>query len=144
MAVWQSVVSFQHQEAPPQEFLQVENSVQDPIKMANVYGYSLCSVASAHVQALARFAGLKARGWTINRHTVSEVMWGGKWHLLDSSLINYVPKADGDLAGVEEIVAGIKNWYAVHPEFKGNDNKLDTFMTSARRYKARREPFLRN
>jgi hypothetical protein len=128
MAVWQSVVSFQHQETPPQEFLQVENSVQDPIKMANVYGYSLCSVASAHVQALARAAGLKARGWTINRHTVSEVMWDGKWHLLDSSLINYVPKADGDLAGVEEIVTGIKDWYAGNPGFKGNDSKLNAFM----------------
>lgn len=67
MAVWRSVVTFQHQEAPPLEFLQVENAVHDPIKMANVYGYSLCSVASAHVQALARAAGLQSRGWTLIR-----------------------------------------------------------------------------
>jgi hypothetical protein len=128
MAVWRTVVMFQHQEAPPAEFLQVENSVHDPIKMANVYGYSLCSVASAHVQALARAAGLQARGWTINRHVVAEILWDGKWHLLDSSLIAYFPKADGQLAGVEEIVGGIKQWYGEHPEYKGNDAKLDAFM----------------
>ncbi len=128
MAVWRSVVSFQHQEAPPQEFLQVENSVHDPIKMANVYGYSLCSVASAHVQALARAVGLKARGWTLNAHVVPEIMWDGKWHLLDASLITHFPKTDGQPAGVEEIVAGLKHWYAEHPELKGNDAKLRAFM----------------
>ncbi len=128
MAVWKTVVLFQHQEAPPVEYLQVENSVQDPIKMANVYGYSLCSVASAHVQALARAAGLQACGWTLNRHVVPEIMWNGKWHLLDASLIAYFPKSDGEPAGVEEIVGGIKQWYAEHPGFKGNGQKLSDFM----------------
>jgi hypothetical protein len=128
LAVWRSVVSFQHQESPPMEFLQAGGSVQDPIKMANVYGYSLCSVTSAHVQALARAAGLKARGWTLNAHVVPEVMWDGKWHLLDASLITYFPRADGELAGVEEIVRGVKEWYDGHPEFKGSDGKLREFM----------------
>lgn len=128
MAVWRSVVTFQHQEAPPLEFLQVENAVHDPIKMANVYGYSLCSVASAHVQALARAAGLQARGWTLNRHVVSEIQWDGKWHLLDSSLIAYFPKADGQPAAVEEIVAEVRQWYSGHPELKGSDAKLNAFM----------------
>ena len=128
MAVWRSVVSFQHQESPPAEFLQVENSVHDPIKMANVYGYSLCSVASAHVQALARAAGLQARGWTLNAHVVPEILWDGKWHLLDASLIAHFPKADGQPAGVEEIAAGVKQWYAEHPGFKGDDARLRAFM----------------
>ena len=128
MAVWRSVVTFQHQEAPPLEFLQVENSVQDPIKMANVYGYSMCSIASAHVQALARAVGLQARGWTLRGHVVPEILWDGKWHLLDASLITYFPKADGQPAGVEEIVAGIRQWYGEHPEFKGSDARLNAYM----------------
>lgn len=128
MAVWKSVVSFQHQEAPPVEFLQVENSVHDPIKMINVYGYSLCSVATAHVLALARAVGLPARGWTLNRHVVSEIKWGDKWHLLDSSLIAYFPNVDGQPASVEEIVTGIREWYGEHPELKGNDSGLRAFM----------------
>jgi len=128
LAIWRTVVAFQHQDSPPAEFLQLENSVMDPIKMFNVYGYSFCGVAASHVQSLARYAGLKARGWTISRHVVPEVYWDGAWHMLDSSLINYFLKLDGELAGVEEIVAGLKAWYAEHPELKGNDAKLRQFM----------------
>ncbi len=129
LAIWQSVVKFQHQDLPPNEFLQAEGNVLDPIKMFNVYGYSYCSVASANVQALARHAGLPARGWTINQHVVPELFHDGAWHLLDASLINYFPKPDGALAGVEEIVTNIKEWYAAHPGLKGNDGQLRRYMT---------------
>ncbi|NQT51539.1 hypothetical protein HQ576_05790 [bacterium] len=130
LAIWRTVVAFQHQDAPPSEFLQLENNVQDPIKLFNVYGYSFCSVTSAHVQALARHAGLKARGWTISRHVVPEILWDGKWHLLDASLINYFFHRDGSIAGVEEIVADCKAWYAAHPGYKGNDARLRQFMAN--------------
>src|SRR5438067_9478795 len=66
LAAWRTVVMFQHQDNPPCEYLHNEGVVQDPIKMFNVYGYSFCSVASAEVKALARYAGLRARGWAIN------------------------------------------------------------------------------
>ena len=128
MAVWSSVVSFQHQDTPPSEFLQSGDNVLDPLKMANVYGYSFCSVTTANLEALARAVGLPARGWTINAHVVPELFWDGSWHLLDASLINYFPKADKRLASVEEIVADVKAWYAAHPEFKGNEAKLREFM----------------
>jgi hypothetical protein len=128
MAVWNSVVKFQVQDDPPSEFLQAENNVLDPIKLANVYGYSYCSVASANMQALARYAGLEARGWTIQGHVVPEIRWDGQWHLLDASLVNYFPRADGQIAGVEEIMAGVKEWLSQHPDLKGNDAKLRSFM----------------
>ncbi|MBV9868801.1 MAG: hypothetical protein JO316_25870 [Abitibacteriaceae bacterium] len=130
MAVWNSVVKFQFQDMPPKEYLQVEDLVLDPIKQDNVYGYSFCSVASASVLALARYAGLQARGWTINGHVVPEVFWDGQWHMLDASLITYFPKPDGKPAGVEEIVAGVKDWYAQHPDYQGNDDKLRQFMAN--------------
>jgi hypothetical protein len=128
MAVWKTVRTFQHQEAPPVEFLHNEEAVQDPFKIFNVYGYSLCSIASCEVECLARAAGLQARGRIINSHSVPEVYWDGAWHLLDGSLMCYFPKADGKLASVDEIMAGIKEWYEKNPGYKGNGEKLGQFM----------------
>jgi hypothetical protein len=128
MAVWKTVRQFQHQEAPPNEFLQQEDAVQDPFKIFNVYGYSLCSIASCDIECLARYAGLKARGRIINSHSVPEVWFDDAWHLLDSSLMTYFPKADGKLASVDEIMSGIKEWYEKHPEYRKNDKKLGEFM----------------
>src|SRR5689334_17594271 len=128
MAVWKTVRTFQHQEAPPNEYLQNETAVQDPFKIFNVYGYSLCSIASCDIECLARYAGLKARGRIINSHSVPEIFYDGEWHLLDASLLTYFPKADGKLASVDEIMAGVKEWYDKNPGFKGNDAKLREFM----------------
>lgn len=130
IAAWRTTVMFQHQDAPPIEYLQNESVVQDPIKMFNVYGYSFCSVASCDVAALARHAGLKVRGWAINGHSVPEVYFDGAWHMLDASLINYFPKPDGQFASVEEIQASIKSWYDKNPEFYRNDAKLHSFQSA--------------
>jgi hypothetical protein len=128
LMVWKTVRTFQHQEAPPNEFLQNELAVQDPFKIFNVYGYSLCSIASCDILCLARYAGLKARGRIINSHSVPEIYYDGEWHLLDASLLCYFPKADGKLASVDEIMAGLKEWYEKNPGFKKNDEKLRSFM----------------
>jgi hypothetical protein len=128
LAAWRTVVTFQHQDVPPREYLHNEQVVQDPLKVFNVYGYSFCSVASGAIEALARYAGLRARGWGINGHSVPEVYWDGAWHLLDASLINYFPKADGAPAGVDEILAAVRAWYDEHPGYKGNPAKLQAFQ----------------
>jgi hypothetical protein len=132
MAVWKTVRTFQHQDAPPMEYLQQEEVVQDPIKVFNVYGYAFCSVASCEVEALARYVGLQARGRIINLHSVPEVYFGGAWHLLDGSLMCYFPKADGKPASVDEIMAGIREFYDRHPEYKKNEKKLAEFMRGGR------------
>jgi hypothetical protein len=124
LAVWRSIVMFQHQDAPPYEYLTNEQVVQDPLKIFHVYGYSYCSVASCDIECLARYAGLRARGWGILHHSVPEVFWDGGWHMLDASLINYFPKKDGTIAGVEEITASLREWYDKHPGYKGDNNKL--------------------
>jgi hypothetical protein len=128
LTVWKTVRTFQHQEAPPNEYLQNEQAVQDPLKIFNVYGYSLCSIASCDIECLARHAGLKARGRIINSHSVPEIFYDGEWHLLDASLMTYFPKADGKLASVDEIMAGIKEWYEKNPGYKKNGDKLMQFM----------------
>jgi hypothetical protein len=131
LAVWRSTVMFQHQDAPPNEFLQHEGSVQDPIKIFNVYGYSFCSVACSDVAALARYAGLKVRGWGINGHSVPEVYWDRAWHMLDASLINYFPKESGGIASVEEIMAAVQQWHDQNPGYKGNEARLVDFQKAA-------------
>jgi hypothetical protein len=138
LAIWESVVAHQYQDAPPKEFLQNEDTVYDAVKMFNVYGYSYCGVASCETASLARYLGLKARVSTIVAHVVPEIEWGGRWHMLDASLVNFfvmkdqppeavngrfsqalshyaVPK--GNVASVEEIIAAVKQWYAKNPEY---------------------------
>lgn len=127
LAVWRSVVTFVHQDSPPKEYLQADDDVVDPMKLFNVYGYTYCSPNAASVIALARYAGLQARGWTIRAHVVPEILWDGSYHLLDASLINYFPKPDGKLASVEEIVAAVTAWLAAKPDYKANDAKLREF-----------------
>jgi hypothetical protein len=127
LAVWKSVVMFQYQDTPPVEYLQDGNAVQDPIKLFNVYGYAMCSPAASHVCNLARYAGLEARGWGINCHSVCEVKWDNAWHLLDASLVNYFPKADGKVASVDEITAAVSEWLNQNQGYRGNDAKLRAF-----------------
>src|SRR5260370_12077872 len=100
LAIWESVVRYRHQEIPPNEFLENEGHPHDPIKDFNVYGYGQCCCASANIEALARYAGLPARGWGIIAHSVPEVQYANAWHMLDASLITYFPKQSGSLAGV--------------------------------------------
>jgi hypothetical protein len=128
LAVFKSVAMFRHQDVPSREYVPHEETPFDPIKTFNVYGYNMCSGASAAIIQLARAAGLKARGWAIQNHSVPEVFFDGKWHLLDASLLVYFPQPNGDIAGVEEISQAIDEWYVQNPSFKGNDAKLREFM----------------
>ncbi|MCY3022843.1 MAG: hypothetical protein NTW87_28010 [Planctomycetota bacterium] len=128
MTIWENVYRFRHQDNPPNEFLHDEGNVHDPIKTFNVYGYGMCCCAASNVAALARYVGLQARGRIITAHSVPEVFWDGKWRLLDASLIAYFPGPDGKLLGVDELIAGLDDWYQKNPGYKGNDKKLGDFM----------------
>ncbi len=128
LAIWRSAVMFRHQDVPPREFISNEPDVHDPIKSFNVYGYGQCCCASAHIEALSRYIGLESRGWAITGHSVPEVNVGGHWCMLDASLINYFPRPDGSIAGVEEISRSITDWYGAHPGYRGDNDKLYHFM----------------
>ena len=128
MAIWRTVATFQHQDSSVEELLHNEGSLTDVMKVIHVYGHSYCGMAAAHAISLARYLGLEARGWTINSHVVPEIKWDNAWHLLDPSLIVYFPKPDKKIAGVEEIIAGVKEWYEKNPGYwdgrAGNEPKL--------------------
>ena len=127
IAVWKSVVMYRQQDSPPIEFLH-EACVHDPIKTFNVYGYGMCCCAASNIEALARYAGLEARGWAVNLHSVPEVFYDNAWHMYDASLINYFPKPEGGVASVTEIVAAAKSWFEKNPECKGSEAKLRQFQ----------------
>jgi hypothetical protein len=128
MAVWRTVVMFRHQDIPPNEFLDSEVHVHDPIKSFNVYGYGQCCCASANVEALARYIGLETRGWGITSHSVPEINVNGQWCMFDASLINYFKKPDGSIAGVQEISGAIGDWYDQHPSLRNDNAALMKFM----------------
>jgi hypothetical protein len=128
IAVWTSMVMFRQQSIPPTDYCSVEGMPMDPIKTFNVYGYNMCNGASAGIIQLARQAGLEARGWGIQNHSVPEVKIDGKWSMFDSSLINYFEKPDGTIAGVEEISKAVDDFLAKHPEMRGDDKALTNFQ----------------
>ncbi|HEU0142005.1 MAG TPA: putative Ig domain-containing protein [Bryobacteraceae bacterium] len=58
--------------------------VRDPVKMLNVYGFSLCGDNAPALMDLWRSAGLKTRrGFPIG-HCVAEAWYDGAWHMLDA------------------------------------------------------------
>lgn len=137
LAIWETIVAHQFQDSPPSEFLNNEGTVQDALKMMNVYGYSLCGVAANEIVSLARYVGLEARISTINLHVVPEIQWDGAWHMLDASLINffifrdqpadaangklspalsYYNVPNGKIASIEEIQAAVHAWYDQNPD----------------------------
>jgi len=127
LAIWRSVCQFEHFDHPPVEYTHHEAQVHDPIKLFNVYGYSVPAMSASSVAALARAEGLAARG-RIAGQALTEVEYDGAWHALDPGSIAVYPKADGQLASVEELNTAIPAWFAANPGYLGNDERLREFM----------------
>lgn len=128
LAIWRSVVKFRHIDSPAKEYLQSDGCVHDPIKIFNVYGYALCCCASCCDEALSRYVGFEARGWTMPGHSISEVKYDGAWHHFDTERIYYFRKPDGALASVAEIAAAVTEWGKANPEAVKDDGSLRKFM----------------
>jgi hypothetical protein len=128
-ALWTAVVKYRHQTTPPNEYLAADWEAHDPVKIFNVYGYCMCCCCSALVEALNREDGREARGRILNGHSVPEVRYRDGWHMFDGSLITFFPKPDhGVAAGVDEISAAVTGWYARHPDYHNNNQKIIQLM----------------
>jgi len=128
-ALWTAVVKYRHQTAPPNEHLAGDWEAHDPVKIFNVYGYCMCCCCSALVEALNREDGREARGRILNGHSVPEVRYRDGWHLFDGSLITFFPRpADGVAASVDEVTASVADWYARHPGYQKNGEKIMQLM----------------
>lgn len=79
-------------------------ALTDPIRQFNDYGYTMCSTVAGINCSLWDALGLNVRYWDISLHTVSEVEYGGRWHMYDNSMSALYTLCDGTtLAGVEDI-----------------------------------------
>lgn len=78
--------------------------LSDPIRQFNDYGYTMCSTIAGINCAIWDAMGLKVKYWDISLHTVSEVEYGGRWHMYDNSMSAIYTLCDGKtIAGVEDI-----------------------------------------
>jgi hypothetical protein len=128
-ALWTAIVKYRHQTAPPNEHIAGDWEAHDPVKIFNVYGYCMCCCCSALVEALNREDGRETRGRILNGHSVPEVRYRNGWHMFDTSLITYFPRpADGVVAAVDEIAASIADWYAKHPGYQKNGDRIFQLM----------------
>ncbi|MCR4414010.1 MAG: hypothetical protein NUV77_16460, partial [Thermoguttaceae bacterium] len=79
-------------------------AVTDPIRQFNDYGYTMCSTIAGVNCSLWDALGYKVKYWDISNHTVSEVEYGGRYHLYDNSMSAIYTLCDGKtIAGVEDI-----------------------------------------
>jgi hypothetical protein len=80
--------------------------VTDPIRNFSDYGYTMCSTISGINQSLYELLGLRHQYWDICNHTVSQVEWDGRFHMIDSSMSHLVTQDDGvTLASLQEAAA---------------------------------------
>lgn len=79
-------------------------ALTDPIRQFNDYGYTMCSTIAGMNCVIWDEMGLRSRYWDISLHTVSEVEYGGRWHMYDNSMSALYTLCDGrTLAGVTDI-----------------------------------------
>ena len=136
LAIWRTVVRYRHQTNPPNEFLSPETNVHDPLKTIHVYGVGICCCASSNVCGLARYLDMKARGRAVNVHMISEVFYGGGWHMIDGSLMNYFFLPNGTLASADAIHEAVVQWHEQHPGYRGDWGKLAQFAAAGNWRKA--------
>ena len=76
----------------------------DPIRQFNDYGYTMCSTVAGINCSIWDAMGYPVKFWDISNHTVSEVEYGGLWHMYDNSMSAIYTLCDGiTIAAVEDI-----------------------------------------
>lgn len=104
VALWDFVKTARQHYYPSQQ----GDETEDPVKLANIYGYGYCDDAATALAWLATAAGYQARVWDLNGHVVPELFYDGSWHMLDPDEEVYYFDDQGRIASVE--------WLAAHPE----------------------------
>jgi hypothetical protein len=60
--------------------------VYDPIKILNVYGFTICHCHAHMLAMIARIAGFKTRIANIQGHEGTEIFYDGAWHYFDADI----------------------------------------------------------
>lgn len=129
LAAFDACLKYHHHDLTPNEYLGLPNaSCTDAIKLFNVYGYCTGSGAHTAYLQLLRQMGIEARAWSVYKWGVVEAHYDGGWHYLDPGMLCYFLKPDGSIASVDDIVQGLKTWYAANPGFLNEDKKIRDYM----------------
>jgi len=76
-----------------------------PAFFFNSLGFGMCGNAAALYCQLMYSLGYQTRVWDLNGHVVPEVFINGKWEMYDSDFAVYYSNLQGEVAGVEELIA---------------------------------------
>jgi hypothetical protein len=128
-AVWRFVLaSTFHYKSPeeglPENGLRFEmNTLEDPLKLLNSYGYLYCFANVSLMTKLWEEAGFDStRVWGIGGHLISEVYYDGGWHHFDGdqSVSGYFIKKDGKTVASVSEIQDDPDYYIINPQFKSN------------------------
>lgn len=103
VALWQFVTRnhYHHTSSPLNE--RDYELVENPVQYFNSWGYGLCDDVASVMAQLTLLAGYKSRAVYLNGHVVTEVYYGGGWHMFDADFGLYGEDNKGNIVSVEEI-----------------------------------------
>ncbi|HYF52261.1 MAG TPA: hypothetical protein VEJ63_22830 [Planctomycetota bacterium] len=82
---------------------QLRRTLYDPLKMINAYGFMVCGQQSTFLYALYREAGFPARQFGVPGHSLCEVFYDGRWHILDVDMWTWFRTPEGHIASAYEL-----------------------------------------
>lgn len=82
-----------------------ESWIHEPLPVLNSIGFGLCDDLAEVLSAIWQAQGYRTRIWMLEGHVVPEVYENRKWRMYDPSFAVYYLNKEGEVAGVEELVA---------------------------------------
>jgi len=81
----------------------LRRAVFDPVKLLNAYGWAICGQTARTLFGLYRAAGLPARHIGLPGHSLCEVYYDGRWHILDVDMWTWFRTPAGHIASAYEL-----------------------------------------
>ncbi len=82
--------------------------VVDPVKFLNAYGWMLCGNHATMLYQVYQAAGFKARQFGVPGHSLCEVFYEGRWHIIDIDMWTWFRTPDGHIASAYELAKNAK------------------------------------
>ncbi|MHC4717774.1 MAG: discoidin domain-containing protein [Planctomycetota bacterium] len=81
----------------------IRRTVYDPVKVLNAYGWAICGQCAHMLYGLYTAGGLGARSIGLPGHSLCEVEYDGRWHILDVDMWTWFRTPAGHIAGAYEL-----------------------------------------
>ena len=105
----------------------------DAVKLLNCYGWAICGQTAHTLLSLYRAGGLEARLFGVPGHSLCEVFYDGRWHILDVDMWTWFRTPEGHIASAYELATNAHALIIENTE-KSNpcnlpDRSLDGYAT---------------